>query len=71
MQFAVYQKMSDPMRDPIALRVAKIAALKEALRSVRDLPEEMRLLGTLSDEISALRELRELVPQGTISGRLP
>jgi hypothetical protein len=47
--------------------IQKIAALKEALKTVRNLPEEIRLLSALSGEISALRELRELNPPGTRS----
>jgi hypothetical protein len=69
MQSPAYQRPADPVRDPVAVQVEKIAALKEALKRVRDLPEELRLLGALSGEISALRELRELVPQGTWSRR--
>jgi hypothetical protein len=60
----VSARPSLPAEDSVGIHIEKIAALKEALKFVRNLPEEMRLLGALSSEISALRELRELMPQG-------
>ena len=38
----------------------KIARLKEALKHVRGMADEMTLLGDLSREITTLRQLREV-----------
>ena len=40
-------------------RQEKIEQLKEALKHVRGMSDEMSLLGELTQEIRALRELRE------------
>jgi hypothetical protein len=40
-------------------RLDKIAKLKEALKHVHDMSDEMSLLGELNEEIIALRQLRE------------
>jgi hypothetical protein len=44
----------------ISGRLEKIMELKEALKHVRGVSEEMSLLSDLTHEISALRQLREL-----------
>ena len=54
--------------------MASLAEKREADAEERSLdpqarPEELRLLSALSNEISAWRELRELVPPGTWSRR--
>ncbi|MFL6277840.1 MAG: hypothetical protein ACJ74G_21845 [Blastocatellia bacterium] len=47
------------MADNVSGRMARIAELKELLKMVRSLPEEMSLLNDLTQEISALRQLLE------------
>jgi uncharacterized protein involved in exopolysaccharide biosynthesis len=47
------------MTDNVSGRMARIAELKELLKMVRSLPEEMSLLNDLTQEISALRQLLE------------
>ena len=41
------------------VRLEKIARLKEELKTVRGMADEMSLLNDLTQEISALRHLRE------------
>lgn len=43
----------------ISGRLERITELKEALKHVRGIPEEMSLLNDLTHEISALRQLLE------------
>jgi len=43
----------------ISGRLEKISELKEALKHVHSIPEEMSLLNDLTQEISALRHLLE------------
>ncbi|HKQ08409.1 MAG TPA: hypothetical protein VJ464_25035 [Blastocatellia bacterium] len=51
----------DPViADAVSGRLARIAELKELLKMVRGIPEEMSLLHDLTQEISALRQLLEL-----------
>ena len=50
-------------------QIEKISSLKEALRHVRGIADELRLLGTLSREITLLRELSGILPQPVASPR--
>ena len=68
MQDAVYAQATIPAQDSIRMRVEKIDSLKEALKHVRNIPDEIRLLGALSAEITALRQLLDQAPQ-TAAGR--
>lgn len=53
-------RWQDEMTDErISGRLERIADLKEALKHVRNIPEEMALLGDLTREITALRDFRE------------
>jgi hypothetical protein len=49
----------DHRSDLIGLRLQRIEELKEALRHVSSVTDELALLKALSNEIAALRELRE------------
>ena len=53
------QKQQDhqAMADAVSGRIARIAELKELLKTARGIPEEMSLLTDLTQEISALRQL--------------
>ncbi|HEY9232220.1 MAG TPA: hypothetical protein VIS78_08735 [Blastocatellia bacterium] len=55
------QKQQDhqAMADAVSGRIARIAELKELLKTARGIPEEMSLLTDLTQEISALRQLLE------------
>ena len=55
------QKQQDhqAMDDAVSGRIARIAELKELLKTARGIPEEMSLLTDLTQEISALRQLLE------------
>jgi hypothetical protein len=50
---------SEPTTEGIGGRLEKINELKEALKHVRGMSEEMSLLNDLTQEISALRRLLE------------
>jgi len=45
--------------DEVSERLARIARLKELLKTARGIPEEMALLADLTQEISALRQALE------------
>lgn len=49
----------DALTEGISGRLEKITELKEALKHVRGMSEEMSLLSDLTQEISALRQLLE------------
>ena len=49
----------DAITESISGRLEKITELKEALKHVHGMSEEMALLGDLTQEISALRQLLE------------
>ncbi|MEN3336097.1 MAG: hypothetical protein V7641_5462 [Blastocatellia bacterium] len=49
----------EAIAEGISGRVEKITELKEALKHVRGMSEEMSLLSDLTQEISALRQLLE------------
>ena len=49
----------EPITEGISGRLEKITELKEALKHVHGMSEEMSLLSDLTQEISALRQLLE------------
>ena len=49
----------EAVTEGISGRLEKITELKEALKHVHDMPEEMSLLSDLTQEIRALRRLLE------------
>ena len=53
------QEHGQALTDAVNGRLARIAELKELLRTARGIPEEMALLSDLTQEISTLRRLLE------------
>ena len=51
---------SQVVDEGVSGRLEKISELKEALKEVRDMPQELSLLNALTQEIRALRQLLDV-----------